>query len=356
MTSRASVSPPEATGTPPRRRHGPAQMRSIDRRCLPLNALRAFECVAQHGSFTGAAQALLISQSTLSQHVITLEQLIGVRLFERRHFGLVLTHAGQHLLAAVGKSLDRLEEAIDGIRNGGVPAQRTLRVQMPLSFATHLAVPILRDFRQRGSGVEIDLVSPSAAGPILRDVDLAVMFARPSSGDFVVDLLWSVRLRLLCHPQLADRHRGKVLAGFIEASEIVHVCNDGSSRHEGWSRFVRYNGLGDLAVKRGPVFDSAALAIQYVSSGEGIALVDPRLFVDEIRAGRLVSPFAEELETGQACYLVTQAEGLSDAAVGPFRSWLIERFGQQPFAGEWTAPIAAVSDQSRVRLEQSTLR
>lgn len=96
-------------------------MRSIDRRYLPLNALRAFECVAQHGSFTGAAQALLISQSTLSQHVITLERLIGVRLFERRRHGVVLTRAGQHMLAAVGNSLDRLEYAIDGIRNGGAP-------------------------------------------------------------------------------------------------------------------------------------------------------------------------------------------------------------------------------------------
>jgi DNA-binding transcriptional LysR family regulator len=330
-------------------------MRSIDRRCLPLNALRAFECVAQHGSFTGAAQALLISQSTLSQHVITLEGLIGVRLFERRHSGLVLTRAGEHLLATVGKSLDRLEHALEGIRNGGAPVVRTLRVQMPLSFAAHLAVPILRDFRQGRAGAEIDLVSPSAAGPLPRDVDLAVMFSRPSAGDFVVDLLWSVRLRLLCHPQFAERHRGKDLAAFIDASEIVHVCNDGSARHECWSRFIRYHELGDLAVKRGPVFDSAALAIQYVASGEGIALLDPRLFVDEIRDVRLVSPFAEELATGQACYLVTHPESLSDAAVGLFRSWLVERFGQEPFAAEAMAESAAVKGRGRGRWERSVL-
>ena len=35
----------------------------IDRRWLPLNALRAFEAVAKHGSFTGAANALLISRA-----------------------------------------------------------------------------------------------------------------------------------------------------------------------------------------------------------------------------------------------------------------------------------------------------
>jgi hypothetical protein len=69
---------------------------SIDRRWLPLNALRAFEGVAKHSSFTAAANALLISQSALSRHVIALEKLIGAQLFERRPHALVLTKAGQH--------------------------------------------------------------------------------------------------------------------------------------------------------------------------------------------------------------------------------------------------------------------
>ncbi|HLY52709.1 MAG TPA: LysR family transcriptional regulator, partial [Steroidobacteraceae bacterium] len=115
--------------------------KTIDRRWLPLNALRAFEGVAKHGSFTAAANALLISQSALSRHVIALERLTGVALFERRPHALTLTKAGQHLLPAVAKSFDRLEYALDDIRNEGTPVQRTLRVQMPPSFAAQLAVP-----------------------------------------------------------------------------------------------------------------------------------------------------------------------------------------------------------------------
>ena len=90
---------------------------TIDRRWLPLNALRAFEGVAKHSSFTAAANALLISQSALSRHVIALEKLIGTQLFERKPHALVLTKAGQHLLPAVMKSFDRLEYALDDIRN-----------------------------------------------------------------------------------------------------------------------------------------------------------------------------------------------------------------------------------------------
>jgi len=89
----------------------------IDRRWLPLNALRAFEGVARYGSFTGAASALSIAQSALSRHVISLENLIGVKLFERRPHSLVLTAAGEHLLPVVSRAFDRLEHAIDEIRD-----------------------------------------------------------------------------------------------------------------------------------------------------------------------------------------------------------------------------------------------
>ncbi len=299
----------------------------IDRRWLPLNALRAFEGVAKHNSFTAAANALLISQSALSRHVIALEKLIGTQLFERRPHSLVLTKAGQHLLPAVMKSFDRLEYALDDIRNEGAPTRRTLRVQMPPSFAVHLAVPILRDFRRAAADVEIDLVSPYGVGPPLTDVDIAVVYSRPMVTDLVTNLLWPVRLRLICHPQIASINKGKNLSELIESNELVHVRIADLPRHHLWSQFARQENLKSLNVERGLVFDTAILAVQYVLSGEGIALIDDYLFGDYIRDGRLVVPFDQSLDDNFGYYLITHPEGLSDTAISMFRSWLIERFG-----------------------------
>src|SRR6202158_1735222 len=179
---------------------------TIDRRWLPLNALRAFEGVAKHSSFTAAANALLISQSALSRHVIALEKLIGPPMLERKPHALVLTKAGQHLLPAVMKSFDRLEYALDDIRNDGSTTLRTLRVQRPRSFAVPPAVPILRASRRAAAEVEIDLVSPYGVGPPPSDVDVAVVYSKPTVTDLVTDLLWPVRLNLLCPPNVAARH------------------------------------------------------------------------------------------------------------------------------------------------------
>jgi LysR family transcriptional regulator, glycine cleavage system transcriptional activator len=300
---------------------------TIDRRWLPLNALRAFEGVAKHSSFTAAANALLISQSALSRHVIALEKLIGAQLFERKPHALVLTKAGQHLLPAVMKSFDRLEYALDDLRNDGAPALRTLRVQMPPSFALHLAVPILRDFRRAVSEVEIDLVSPSSVGPPLSDVDVAVVYSKPTVTDMVRDLLWPVKVSLLCDPAIAAKFSGKSLREVIEANELLHVRIADLPRHHLWSQYARQANLHAVNVERGLVFDTAMLAVQYALSGEGLALVDTNLFSEEIRAGRLVRPFDISLDDGYGYYLITHPESLGDTAIALFRSWLIERFG-----------------------------
>jgi DNA-binding transcriptional LysR family regulator len=310
---------------------------TLDRRWLPLNALRAFEGVAKHSSFTAAAHALLISQSALSRHVIALEKLIGAQLFERRPHALVLTKAGQHLLPAVSKSFDRLEYALDDLRKEGAPTLRTLRVQMPPSFAVHLAVPILRDFRRAVAEVEIDLVSPYGVGPPLSDVDVAVVYSKPTVTDLVRDLLWPVRLSLLCHPQVAQAAAGRSMQEFIEANELVHVRIADLPRHHVWTQFARQANLNTLNVERGLVFDTAILAAQYVLSGEGIALVDTTLFSEDLRTGRLVKPFDISLDDGYGYYLITHPEGLGDTAIALFRSWLIERFGSGAGAGAASA-------------------
>jgi DNA-binding transcriptional LysR family regulator len=215
---------------------------------------------------------------------------------------------------------------------------------MPPSFAVHLAVPILRDFRRANSEVEIDLVSPYGVGPPPNDVDVAVVYSQPTVTDMVSDLLWPVRLGILCHPDVAARHAGKDLASFLRDNELIHVRIADLPRHHVWAQFMKKANLGPFNFDRGLVFDTSMLAVQYALSGEGIALVDLHMFRDDVAAGRLVQPFDLTLDDGYGYYLVTPPEALSDTAIALFRSWLIEQFGtKQPDAAS-TASIAGSSD------------
>jgi DNA-binding transcriptional LysR family regulator len=107
---------------------------AINRRWLPLNALRAFEAVGQQLSFTGGAAALSVSQSAMSRHVIGLEELLGKQLFVRDTSRLTLTAAGEELLPVVAKSLDRIEQTMNAIRDDSA-ARRALRIHSAIFIA-----------------------------------------------------------------------------------------------------------------------------------------------------------------------------------------------------------------------------
>lgn len=298
----------------------------MDRRWLPLNALRAFEVVGKHLSITAAANSLFVSQSAVSRHVLTLEGVLGVKLFERKHQHLELTEAGRALLPVVTKSFDRLEHVLKDIIKDGAAPRQVLRLQMPPSFAHHLAVPILRDFHSACPEIMLEVSSPYNVGMPSFDGDVAVVYSKPEVNDLIADLLWNVRLTPLCHPDLVRDLTPGDLAGFIAANEIIHVKFENQSRHRLWERFVRQAELSNIAVDRGLVFDTANLAAQYAKSGEGVALLDPLLFQDELSSGALVQPFDTWLDDGYGYYLLSHSDDLVNEAIAMFRSWMIRRF------------------------------
>ena len=298
----------------------------MDRKWLPLNALRAFEAAGQHLSFTAAANKLTVAQSAVSRHVIMLEQFLNTPLFERRPQQLALTEAGRHLLPIVIKAFDRIDQALgDIVKERGSP-KRVLKVALPPTFAYQLAVPILKDFRAEHPDVTIDIASKPTPSGGDGEADLAVVYCEPRVTDNVLDLLWMVRLTILCSPALIAKGKPSDIASFAATHDLLHVKLDERPRHYLWEMYARAIARPDLPVNRGLVFDTAQLAAQYAMSGEGLALVDPMLFKEEIAAGRLVQPVDFHLDVGYGYYLTTHAEDLSNEAIALFRSWLIRRF------------------------------
>ncbi|MBV8473689.1 MAG: hypothetical protein JO234_09755, partial [Hyphomicrobiales bacterium] len=157
-------------------------------------------------------------------------------------------------------------------------------------------------------------------------IDIAIVYSEPRVTDAIHDLLWMVRATILCSPKLLEGADRSDPAKFIAAHDLLHVKIDGQPRHFFWEMLARSIGRPDLPVDRGLVFDTQQLAVQYATLGDGLALSDPLLFSEEIKAGRLVQPFDIWLDEGYGYYLTTHPEDLSNEAVALFRSWLIARF------------------------------
>jgi DNA-binding transcriptional LysR family regulator len=296
----------------------------INRRWLPLNALRAFEAVGRHLSFTGGASALSVSQSAMSRHVSGLEALLGKRLFDRDGSKLELTASGQELLPVVSKCLDRLEQMMNAVRDEDI-SSRALRIHVPPSLLQQMFLPMLRDFRTEYPDIRIDVSSAHVTGLPPTDFDMAIVYDQPTVDDQITDLLFTVRVAPLCAPATALANKDKTLAEFLATAELLHLKLDQEPRELLWASYFRQQGL-NITKNADLAFDTAIAAAHYAMSGSGVILGDIDMFATELAQGRLVMPYDAIIEDGYAYYLKLHADDLADPAVSVVRSWLISRF------------------------------
>ena len=126
---------------------------------IQLEFYRAFITVARSGTFTGAADAMGLTQSAVSQAVAQLESHLGTRLFVRTARGARLTEEGQVLLAHVGGLLEGVDAAegyfkgLHGLETG------SLRIGASDTLCRHLLLPRLQAFHERYPGVAVQVTN-----------------------------------------------------------------------------------------------------------------------------------------------------------------------------------------------------
>ncbi|WP_040393838.1 LysR family transcriptional regulator [Effusibacillus pohliae] len=114
--------------------------------------------VAEERSFSRAAEKLHISQPSLSQQILKIEQQLGVKLFDRTANPLELTYAGERFVATAARILDLTEqlrremEDVADFKKG-----RLVIGSLPITGA-HVLPAALPIFQQRFPGIEVVLV------------------------------------------------------------------------------------------------------------------------------------------------------------------------------------------------------
>lgn len=112
-------------------------------RLPPLSTLRVFEAAARHKSFRKAADELNLTASAVSHGIQTLENWLGVELFNRQSRGLRLTGAGEAYAPLVNQALSVLAKATD--RLPGRKATGTLSLSSAPTFANKICCRVWRN-------------------------------------------------------------------------------------------------------------------------------------------------------------------------------------------------------------------
>ncbi|WP_194866777.1 LysR family transcriptional regulator [Pseudoalteromonas sp. PPB1] len=122
---------------------------------VSLQALRAFDAAARHGSFKRAAEELSLTPTAISHHISKLEDRLNVRLFQRLPRKVLLTETGLLLANATSEGFATIESALADIQQ----LNEVVQVSTTSSFAALVLLPAQGAFSARYPDISMQVSS-----------------------------------------------------------------------------------------------------------------------------------------------------------------------------------------------------
>ena len=290
-------------------------MRTIGR--LPsLHTLRVFETAARRLSFTRAAVELHLTQAAVSRQIRQLEEALDQPLFVRLHRRVELTSAGERLAADLSHSFTQIARSVAQVRG---ETRERLRLSVEPAFAARWLLPRLPRFVAGEPQIDVEVDSTEILRELGSETDLAIRYLEGSrqrpqrSAVMLADIsMFPVLARSLLRP-------GQELQAPRDLLQypLLHEDEDRS-----WQAWFRAAGLDGIAIPRRMRFNDVALVLQAAVNGHGVALGDPLLAGDDLKAGRLLKPFEVSARCGAYWLLGVSSRSRAQRV---FRSWLQEQ-------------------------------
>lgn len=296
-----------------------------------LNALRAFEASARHGSFADAAAELGVTPAAVGQMVRGLEEWLGLPLFHRRPTGrarLTPTHAAEGALPDIRAGLDRLGIGLERLRESGTGG--ILNVTVSPAFAAKWLLPRIDRFQARCPGTDIRLeTSLKLTDYAAQGLDIGIRYGRGNWPGLNAEKLMDEEVFPVCAPRFRDRYRLADPADLIQAPLIHDHSVDPGLGFITWETWLRAAGVaGDMPL-RGAGYrlgiNNSAAVLQAAIEGRGVALARSILAHDDLAAGRLCRLFAQVHVASKLAYHVAcLPEHAALPKLRAFRDWLFE--------------------------------
>ncbi len=125
---------------------------------LSLHQLRCFLSTYEHGSLTGAADALGYAQPSVSEQIRSLERSVGAQLFRRVGRGVVPTTVADELRPHAERTLAAADDALRAVRSAARLETGTIRFGMFGTARLYAGADLVADVLERTPGVRVELV------------------------------------------------------------------------------------------------------------------------------------------------------------------------------------------------------
>lgn len=298
-----------------------------------LNTLRVFEAAARYLSFTHAATELNVTQSAVSRQIRQLEDNLGFSLFNRLHRSLELTNEGSELSMLLSRQFGELNRAIYQLAPS---LQSELKIKVETSIAARWLVPRLHKFRKRYPELQVNLtLAWFQAGVNINlesgGYDVALFGEKYPDARYAENKLRCEYMAPIYHSSLCENERceneSQQLLTVEQAVNNVHIHP--TQDRSDWKQWLALTDNNAQSLEKGITFNSLDLAIIAAMAGEGVAMMDLMLVLDELEKSDLLLP--EQVQITQSpwqYYFYVAPETNNTKGINVFLAWLEEEFTQ----------------------------
>lgn len=271
---------------------------------MNLHKLTVFREVVEHGGFTAAAEALLISQPLVSAHVKDLEGYYGVRLFDRTNRKVRLTEAGRILDSYARQILTTSSEAKNALDEYKGLRQGELVLGASTTPGAYLLPVILGDFHREFPGIKLDMLVHGSrqVGEWVAEgrVELGVIGQEPDLPGLESEPLADDELVVIAAPSHPLAHAERVTVEDLTTADFIsrepgsgtRATADAAVRALG-SELIPFMELGSISAIKGAV-----------AAGLGVSMLSSCAVEEELRFGTLVAVAVSGLKARRTFHLI----------------------------------------------------
>lgn len=256
---------------------------------MDVHGMRVFARVAMLRNISAAASELEMTPGNVSKRLQTLENSLGVRLFDRNTRMIRITEEGAMLLRSVDRILAEIDEVRETLAESSTHPRGTLHVTAPVALGRSVR-PGICEFQKKYPSVSIDLYLTDRIVDILEEgYDVAIRTGPLPDSQMIAKKLAPDQYRILASPEYLEEN-GRPLVPNDLANHNCLVLGDNSV----W-RFT--NGDSEQAVRVTGTLssNSTEMLIEAAMHGLGIVRISCMKTKDVIQDGKLI-PVLDEYE------------------------------------------------------------
>lgn len=257
---------------------------------VQLTELSAFVAVSEHRSFTKAAAKVGIALPTMSQTIRSLEDRLGVRLFNRTTRSVALTEAGERLLEDVRPILEGIDQALERVNSFRDKPIGTLRLAVTRPFATMLLAPLIQPFLAEYPAIRLEIAVDDMQSDIVGgrfDAGITVGY-RVERDMTLLRIADEFRMLAVAAPSYMQHRPKPSVPGDLHTHNCIQFRLPWDGSILPWA-FANGDERAEIAVEGSPTVNDVDLLLSLLLDGVGVGYVPEPIIASHLAQGRLVN-------------------------------------------------------------------